>query len=57
MNLRGVRTSAVDVYDDLIKSINNVYNDVTKFGRIRKNKHRMEYDLFHNAPGAVDGPW
>ena len=57
MKLRGVQTSAADVYDNLINSINNVYNDVTKFGRIKKNTHRMEYDLFHNAPGAVDGPW
>jgi hypothetical protein len=56
MNLRGVQTSAADVYDNLVKSINNVYNDVMKFGTIKKNKHRMEYDLFHNAPGAVDGP-
>ena len=57
MNLRGVQTSAADVYDNLVKSINNVYTDITKFGGIKKNKHRMEYDLFHNAPGVVDGPW
>ena len=57
MKLRGVQTSAADVYDKLVNSINNVYSDVMEFGKIRRNRHKMEYDLFHNAPGAVDGPW
>lgn len=57
MNLRGVSTSAADVYDSLVESINNVYDDVMKVGKIKKRKHPMEYDLFHNEPGVVDGPW
>lgn len=57
MNLRGVQTSASDVYDNLVTSINNVFDDVIQTGNIKKNQHEMEYELFHNAPGVVDGPW
>lgn len=56
MNLRGVPTSAADVYDRLINSINNVYNDIMQVGKIKKNQHPTEYNLFHNEPGVVDGP-
>ena len=57
MNLRGVSTSAADAYDKLVKSIDNVYDDVMKIGKINKETHPMEYNLFHNEPGVVDGPW
>lgn len=57
MNLRGVQTSAEKVYDNLVKSINNVYEDVMKYGAIRKDLHKSEYELFHNEPRVVDGPW
>jgi hypothetical protein len=56
MNLRGVKTSAVDVYDRLLSSINTVYDDVKTFGEI-KREHIGEYELFHNDKGVVDGPW
>ena len=57
MNLRGVPTSATDVYDRLVTSIKNVYDDVIQVGKINKDQHPTEYNLFHNEPGVVDGPW
>ena len=57
MNLRGVSMSAADAYNKLVKSIDNVYDDVMKIGKINKETHPMEYNLFHNEPGVVDGPW
>lgn len=56
MNLRGVETSAAQVYDALIDSINTVYNNVVQNGRI-KRKNSAEFDLFHNPHQVVDGPW
>jgi hypothetical protein len=56
MNLRGVPTSAAEVYDRLVTSINNVYDDVIQVGTINKGQHPTEYDLFHNEPRVVDGP-
>mmetsp|Transcript_5475 Transcript_5475/g.8143 ORF Transcript_5475/g.8143 Transcript_5475/m.8143 type:complete len:733 (+) Transcript_5475:32-2230(+) len=56
MTLRGVQTSAADVYDRLVESINNVYDDVMKYGKIMENVHKSEHKLFHNEPGVVDGP-
>jgi hypothetical protein len=56
MSLRGVETSAVDVYDRLVSSINTVYDDIKEFGKI-KRRHISERELFHNDEGVVDGPW
>ena len=57
MNLRGVHTSAAEVYNNLVESINNVYDDVMRNGKIDQNLHQSEYELFHNDPAVVDGPW
>ena len=57
MKLRGKETSAAEVYDKLVASINNVFEDVMQFGRIREEIHKEEYDLFHNSRRVVDGPW
>lgn len=57
MDLRGVETSASDVYDSLVESINNVFNDIMASGSIQSSTHPDEYDLFHNEHGVVDGPW
>ena len=57
MKLRGIETSAKKVYDELVESINNVYNDVVKYGTINRKKHDTEHDLFHNEHGVVEGPW
>ena len=57
MSLRGVETSAAEVYDNLVESINNVFDDVMTYGKINNNIHATEYDLFHNEPAVVDGPW
>ena len=57
MKLRGEETSAADVHDALVESINNVFDDVVKFGQIKKQKHPMEYELYHNEHQVVDGPW
>jgi hypothetical protein len=56
MDLRGVETSASDVYDSLVESINNVFNDIMASGSIQSSTHPDEYDLFHNEHGVVDGP-
>jgi hypothetical protein len=57
MNLRGVLTTAEEVYEKLIEGISNVYEDVESLGYIDSKKHREEYELFHNEFGVVDGPW
>jgi len=58
MNLRGEETTAAAVYDALIHSINNVYADVINgSGFIDPSTHPVEYQLFNNPFGAVDGPW
>jgi hypothetical protein len=57
MRLRGVVTSASDVYDGLVESINNVFSDVMTSGEIQRSTHPNEYDLYHNELGVVDGPW
>lgn len=50
--------SAKQVYDDLITSINNVYNDVVvDKGSIDQGEHPKEYSLYHNPFGVIDGPW
>lgn len=58
MNLRGVEMSAAVVYDALIQSINNVYDDVINgSGFINPIKHQPEYQLFNNPFKVIDGPW
>jgi hypothetical protein len=57
MNIRGAAASAADVYEKLVSSINNVYDDVKAFGEIKRGRHASEYELFHNDKGVVDGPW
>ena len=57
VSLRGVHTSATTIYDRLVESINNVYNDVMANGSIDKETHKSEHELFHIDPGVVDGPW
>lgn len=49
--------SAADVYNELIVSINKVYDDVVLGdGFIDKDKHPEEHYLFDNPFRAVDGP-
>ena len=49
--------SAEDVYDKLIASINNVYQDVVLGDRlINEANHPEEYHLFNNPFNVVDGP-
>lgn len=59
MKLRGKMESAKSVYDNLITSINNVYNDVVRMGKVSIDQveHPVEYSLYHNRFGFVDGPW
>ena len=57
MTLKGVETTALQLYDKLIDSISKVYNDVKSSGTINKDLHRYEYELFHNEFGVVEGPW
>jgi hypothetical protein len=57
MTLRNQLVSACDVYDNLITSINNVYNDVMSQGEIDKQAHPSEYELYNNPFGVIDGPW
>jgi hypothetical protein len=56
MTLRGIEVTAAQVYDALITSIENVYNDVILGGTIDQVKHPEEYKLFHNPFRVVDGP-
>lgn len=58
MDLRGQRTTAAELYDNLINTINNVYEDVVNSGNgvIDQVAHPMEYELFHNPHRVVDGP-
>ena len=59
MMLRGEVVSAATLYDSLIQSINNVYNDVINGidGKIDEISHPEEYRLFNNQFRTVDGPW
>lgn len=59
MDIRGQRTTAAELYDNLINTINNVYEDVVNSGSgvIDQVAHPMEYELFHNPYRVVDGPW
>lgn len=58
MRLRGVKTSATSVYDALIESINNVYDDVINgTGFIDYDKHPEEHRLYSNPFRVTDGPW
>lgn len=56
MMLRGKEVKANEVLKDLIKSIKNVYSDVSKKGFIDKDKHPEEFHLFDNPHKVVDGP-
>eukprot|EP00581_Thalassiosira_minuscula_P019780 CAMPEP_0183733064 /NCGR_PEP_ID=MMETSP0737-20130205/40061_1 /TAXON_ID=385413 /ORGANISM="Thalassiosira miniscula, Strain CCMP1093" /LENGTH=655 /DNA_ID=CAMNT_0025966237 /DNA_START=81 /DNA_END=2048 /DNA_ORIENTATION=- len=48
---------SADIYDNLIKAINNVYQDVIYGnGHIDKDEHPEEYHLFNNPFRVVDGP-
>lgn len=51
--------SAKQVYDDLITSINNVYNDVVRMDKVSidQGEHPIEHSLYHNHFGVIDGPW
>lgn len=58
MSLRGETVSANELYDALVDSINNVYNDVINGdGYIDRDAHPNEYTLFDNPFKVVDGPW
>ena len=48
--------TAEHAYDDLITSINKVYDDVSNHGFIQKDKNPQEFHLFDNPHRAVDGP-
>ncbi|KAL7538809.1 hypothetical protein ACHAXR_008806, partial [Thalassiosira sp. AJA248-18] len=49
--------SAVDVYDNLIAAIDNVYGDIIgSDGKINESNHPDEYNLFNNPFNVVDGP-
>lgn len=58
MDIRGQSTTAAALYDSLIQTINNVYEDVVNSGNgvIDQDAHPMEYELFHNSYRVVDGP-
>ena len=57
MTLRGVETTAAQVYDALLASIENVYNDVVfGSGFIDSNTHPEEHKLYDNPFRVVDGP-
>ena len=59
MTLNGQVRSAAVVYDTLIQSISNVYDDVVNGfdGEIDSDIHPTEYELFNNPNRVVDGPW
>ena len=48
--------TAEHAYDALITSINKVYDDVSNYGFIQKDKNPQEFHLFDNPHRAVDGP-
>ncbi|KAL3915508.1 MAG: hypothetical protein SGILL_005619 [Bacillariaceae sp.] len=54
MMLRGEEVEAKEVLRNLMKSIKNVYRDVSKEGFINKNKHPEEFRLFDNPHRVVD---
>lgn len=56
MTLRGEETTAKEVYDNLIASINNVYSDVMTYGEINPELHRLDYNLYRNHFDTIDGP-
>jgi hypothetical protein len=57
MPIRGVLTSASVIYEELMESIRNVYDDVIEGGGyISKEKHPLEHSLFDNPMRVVDGP-
>jgi hypothetical protein len=59
MTLRGQRTTASDLYDSLLDSINVVFEDVVHGGegQIDPVAHPVEYALYDNRFKVVDGPW
>ena len=57
MTLRNTPVQASEVYDRIISTIENVYNDVITDGEINADKHPDEYRLFNNPHRVVDGPW
>jgi hypothetical protein len=56
MHLRGVTTDASTLYNNLLTSIKNVFDDVSKFGAINPSTHPDEHRLFDNPKRVVDGP-
>ncbi|GFH62103.1 hypothetical protein CTEN210_18579 [Chaetoceros tenuissimus] len=58
MDIKGVYTSAAEVYERLVATIENVAYDVLfrNKGFINEKKHPEEYFLFHNKNSVVDGP-
>jgi hypothetical protein len=57
MILRGKNTTAAELYDKLIVSIENVFHDVMSTGYINKTAHPEEYSLYHNRLKVIEGPW
>jgi len=55
LNVRGTALSAADVRTALRNAINNVYADVMATGSINKAAHPVEYALFANVAGLIDG--
>jgi hypothetical protein len=57
MPIRGEITSASVIYEELMESIRNVYDDVINGGGyISKENHPVEHALFDNPLRVVDGP-
>lgn len=57
MTLQGQTRTAAELYDNLIASIENVYNDVLATGAIDSSTHPDEFYLFDNHFKVIDGPW
>ena len=57
MMLRGEEKTAAELYDNLIASINTVYEDVVHGnGEINMKEHPVEYELYDNPFKVIDGP-
>jgi hypothetical protein len=57
MMIKNKVVTASELFDDLISTINIVYNDVLGLGEIDSDLHQREYELFNNPHRVIDGPW
>ena len=54
---RSIWKFASTAYDNLIRSIDNVYDDIINSnGKIDQIKHPEEYHLYNNPFDVIDGP-